>query len=218
MAYIYKITNLVNGKIYVGKTLFTVEKRWKEHCRDSIKQRNEKRPLYSAMNKCGIENFKVEQIEECSDKNINEREVYWIEYYQSFKYGYNATKGGDGKHYLDYDLICETYKQTQNMTTVAELCNCSRDSVKKILKKRHIEIMSTGDVAKIHRSKMINQYSLKEDYIRTFSSITDAAKYIQSLNPEKRTQLAGIRQHISDAAKGKGKRKTAHKYIWKYSD
>jgi hypothetical protein len=61
------------------------------------------------MNKYGIDKFKIEQIEECDDSIVNEREIYWIEYYQSFKYGYNATKGGDGKLYLDYDLICETY-------------------------------------------------------------------------------------------------------------
>ena len=48
---IYKITNLINGKIYIGKTLDTIEKRWKDHKSDSVRPRCEKRPLYSAMNK-----------------------------------------------------------------------------------------------------------------------------------------------------------------------
>lgn len=49
MPYIYKITNKINDKIYVGKTLDTIENRWREHKNDYQKRRNEKRPLYSAM-------------------------------------------------------------------------------------------------------------------------------------------------------------------------
>ena len=64
MAYIYKIINDMNQKIYVGKTEFSIEKRFKEHCADVFKERNEKRPLYSAMRKYGIEHFHIELIEE----------------------------------------------------------------------------------------------------------------------------------------------------------
>lgn len=46
MAYIYKIINDVNQKIYIGKTEFFIEKRFKEHCKDAFRERNEKRPLY----------------------------------------------------------------------------------------------------------------------------------------------------------------------------
>ena len=203
-------------KIYVGKTLSSISKRWQEHCKDSKKILKEKRPLYFAMRKYGEDNFYIEQIEECPDEIVNEREIYWIEYYQSFKKGYNATKGGDGKHYLDYDLICETYKQVQSMAKTAKLCGCHEDSVRKILKERQIKTLSGQEISKIQRSQMINQYSISGEYIKTFSSISDAARYIQSLSPENRTGLGGIVQHISDVAKGK--RKTAYKYIWKYPD
>ena len=64
MPYIYKITNLINGKIYVGKTSNTIEERWHEHIHDSTKEKCEKRPLYDAFNKYGISNFQIEQIEE----------------------------------------------------------------------------------------------------------------------------------------------------------
>ena len=103
MAYIYKITNDINNKVYIGKTEFSIEKRFREHCADAFKERNEKRPLYSAMKKYGIAHFHTELLEETD--NPEEREIYWIEQYQSFKSGYNATLGGDGKKYLDYDLI-----------------------------------------------------------------------------------------------------------------
>lgn len=93
MSFIYKITNIVNGKVYIGKTNRTIEERFKEHCQKSTINSYEKRPLYSAMKKYGIENFIIEQIEECSLSVVDEREKYWIEYFGSFKYGYNATKG-----------------------------------------------------------------------------------------------------------------------------
>lgn len=62
------------------------------------KERCEKRPLYDAMNKYGVENFIVEELEYVKDENIlSEREVYWIKELETYgSKGYNATKGGDG--------------------------------------------------------------------------------------------------------------------------
>ena len=97
---IYKITNLINNKVYIGKTLETLETRWKQHKKDSTRFLN--RPLYRAMNKYGIENFIIEIIETPMLEVLSERECYWIEYYNSFHFGYNATKGGDGKILYDY--------------------------------------------------------------------------------------------------------------------
>ena len=97
MAYIYQITNDINNNVYIGKTEQTIEKRWKEHCMDYNRERNEQRPLYAAMKKYGIEHFHIQCLEET--ENPNEREIYWIEQKQSFKYGYNATLGGDGRRY-----------------------------------------------------------------------------------------------------------------------
>ncbi len=54
MAYIYIIENDINDKKYIGKTTFSIEKRWAEHCRDCKREHLEKRPLYRAMNKYGI--------------------------------------------------------------------------------------------------------------------------------------------------------------------
>lgn len=113
MAYIYKIINDINNKIYIGKTNFSIEQRWKEHCKDRKRRNYEKRPLYSAMNKYGIEHFHIEMLEKCSIEQASEREIFWIEYYGSFKNGYNATVGGDGKAYLDYNLIYQTYMYTK---------------------------------------------------------------------------------------------------------
>ena len=69
MAYIYQITNNINGKIYIGKTEFSIEKRFQEHCRDCFKRKTEHRPLYAAMRKYGIENFSVALIEKTDHPN-----------------------------------------------------------------------------------------------------------------------------------------------------
>ena len=77
MGYIYKITNNINGKIYIGKTNFLKpEDRWKQHLREAKRKRCEKRPLYSAINKYGKDNFNFEVVEQTD--NTEEREKFWI--------------------------------------------------------------------------------------------------------------------------------------------
>lgn len=206
MAYIYKITNNINNKIYIGKTEFDIQKRFKEHCRDSKKE-YKNRPLYNAMNKYGIEHFKIEEIEECN--NPEERERYWIEYYNSFKNGYNATLGGDGKAYIDYDLVLETYKQLQNIQKVSKQLKISEDSVHNILKIKQQQILTSQEVNKNQNGIMINQYDLEGNYIQTFSCLGDAKKDLGKDGSN------GVKSHISDVCKGK--RKTAYGFIWKYA-
>ncbi len=94
------------------------------------------------MRKYGIEHFHIELIEETDDPE--EREIYWIEKYQTFKNGYNATLGGDGKKYIDYGLVIETYKHLQNITETAKQLNISIDSVSMILKENKINIKSSS--------------------------------------------------------------------------
>ena len=147
MAYIYQIVNDINQKVYIGKTELSIDKRFKEHCRDAFKQKNEKRPLYSAMRKYGIEHFHIELIEETNDPN--EREKFWIEQKRSFKYGYNATLGGDGKSYLDYDLIISEYEKCHNQKEVAEKLHISVDSVNKVLKNNQITIIKNPTLNRI---------------------------------------------------------------------
>ena len=78
MGYIYCITNILNQKKYIGKTTKTVEQRFKEHCNDSKRKRCEKRPLYNAMNKYGINNFIVETLKECDNDKLEKYEQYYI--------------------------------------------------------------------------------------------------------------------------------------------
>ena len=212
MAYVYQIINDINNKIYIGKTEFSIDKRFKEHCSDAFKERNEKRPLYSAMRKYGIEHFHIELIEETD--NPEEREKYWIEQKQSFKKGYNATLGGDGKKYLDYDLIIASYKEIKSVKDTAISLGISSDSVSNILRANNISIITSSEVIKKKYGKVVNMYDLQNTFLKTFPSVNAAAKYMVENNLTG-CKMTTIKQHITEVCMGK--RKTAAKFKWKYS-
>lgn len=91
---IYKITNLNDEKCYVGQSR-DIAARWKQHIKRGVGAETPTRnKLYPAMLSIGVENFTFEIIEECTATELNEREKYWINYFQSKEYGYNVTAGG----------------------------------------------------------------------------------------------------------------------------
>ena len=97
---IYKITNKINNKCYIGKSS-NIEERFKYHQEEySFHTKNWNKTLYKAFRKYGIDNFTFEIIEEMTEeyynKFSNNREQYWIAYYDSLENGYNETEGGDG--------------------------------------------------------------------------------------------------------------------------
>lgn len=95
MGYIYKITNTVNNKIYIGQTVRNPLLRKEEHFNNLRKGIHHNSHLQHSFEKYG-EVFEFEVIEECSDENLNEREIALIEEFKSYYKGYNETKGGDG--------------------------------------------------------------------------------------------------------------------------
>lgn len=96
---IYKITNLTNNKSYIGKSS-NIEERWKYHQTRYNDEKDWNKSLYSALRKYGLENFSFEVLEKMDeqyyDKFGNNREEYWILYYNSVNQGYNETFGRDG--------------------------------------------------------------------------------------------------------------------------
>ena len=96
---IYKITNKINNKSYIGKSV-NIEKRWKYHLDNFNCKKEYDKALYRAFRKYGESNFSFEVLEELDelqyDALSDEREQYWIQFYNSFAEGYNETPGGDG--------------------------------------------------------------------------------------------------------------------------
>lgn len=209
MAYIYKITNDINDKLYIGKTQLSVKQRFKEHCKDAFSRTKEHRPLYAAMRKYGIEHFSIEQIEETQFPN--EREQYWIAYYNSYgKNGYNATLGGDGKAYIDHSLVVQKYRELQNMTEVAKILSISIDSVSDILQEENEPVLTSQEVNKRKQGKQVKQFDLNGNYIQSFSSAVEAARSLGKIT----STSFGASSHITDACKGK--QKTAYGYKWSF--
>lgn len=211
MAYIYQITNDINQKIYIGKTENSIEKRFKEHCWDASRERNEKRPLYNAMRKYGVEHFHIELIEETN--NPEEREVYWIEKKQSFKNGYNATIGGDGRKYIDYDLVVKTYQDLQNIKLVAKQLNHDESTISKILKEKNIDIKSSIEWMRENRGKKVGQYDLNDNFIQSFDSRGLASKYLIDNHYTTSVAIDAVAGRIGQVCNGK--RKTAYGFKWK---
>lgn len=91
MPCIYKITNLVTGNFYIGKTKKTAEQRFDAHKKNAANNSNT--ILYKAMRAYGVENFAISVIEECSITELNNLEIKHI---AEMSPTYNMTKGGDG--------------------------------------------------------------------------------------------------------------------------
>lgn len=204
MAYIYKITNNINDKVYVGKTNLTVEQRFRQHCKDAFKERYENRPLYRAIRKYGTGAFSVSELEQCSVEVASERESFWIEKLGSFKHGYNATAGGDGKHYADYDLIYSLWKNGLTMRKIQEATGYSIRTIRTALEENNIGYEARNLRGRENNSKPVAMLDKDtEDIIKTFSSIREAQDFF------------GIKKgHIGDVCNGK--RKTSYGYKWKY--
>lgn len=206
MAYIYKITNDINDKIYVGKTLSTIQTRWKEHCADRAKRRTEHRPLYNAMNKYGVEHFHIEEVEECSAEDVNKREQYWISYYDSYYNGYNATLGGDGKAYVDASKIIDLWNQGKNIREIHDLLGYDGKTIKIYLEDYGI----TGEERQARgkdwqRKPVVMLDKDTEELLKIFPTTDETEQFLQK-------PLS--RRHVAEVCKGK--RKTAYGYKWKY--
>lgn len=161
--FIYKITNRVNGKVYIGQTRFTVEHRFKQHIKNyNVEHRTQ--PLYMAFAKYGIDNFQVETLEECSIDKLDEREIFWIAKYDSFKNGYNAILGGTkGCKYFwtdnQYEEIRSMYLSGFTSQKIAEQFGVSAYTIIGILKSMGVKIKGNPlDMNRMEREEFIQWY------------------------------------------------------------
>ena len=118
---IYKITNKINGKVYIGQTIRPVEYRFNRHMNDALNNILDTH-FARAIRKYGSESFTIEQIDSAqSQEELNIKEQYWIRYYDAINNGYNETDainkcGGNtyqSKTKEEMDIIKDKIRQTK---------------------------------------------------------------------------------------------------------
>jgi len=136
---IYKITNLLNNKIYIGQST-DIKARWlSEKTRAfNLSSNSYDTPLSRAFRKYGLENFTFEVLECCNKNELDQKETYYIYYYNSLvPFGYNITDGGTSSRghavQLGYDMVCKIVQELkEDKLTQLELAvkyNVSKDTI-----------------------------------------------------------------------------------------
>jgi hypothetical protein len=155
------------------------------------------------MNKYGSENFSIEEVEECSAKEVSDREIYWIEQYGSFKNGYNATKGGDGTHYADYDLIYNLWQAGKTCGEINKITNYDIATIATALNENNVSMTERQE-----RSRAALYHPVAKIDIQT----NEVLEVYPSVSAAERAN--GNTRHIGQACKDN--RKVVKGFKWKY--
>lgn len=193
---IYKITNKINGKSYIGQSIH-IEERWKEHL---YRNSSHTSLIKLALQKYGANNFTFEVIEECNQEELDKKEIYWIKYFDTYNNGYNLTLGGSQGFKFDIDKVYDEYKKTDNITQTAKNIGCSINTARRILHEYGITKFDCQIEKKI---ESVDPKTLL--VVKRYDSIQDAAD-----------DMKVDRTAISYAVNGY--HKSAAGYFWKYQD
>lgn len=148
---VYKITNLINSKIYIGQTTRTLKRRWNQHCNKNTGCC----AIKNAIQKYGKENFVIESIEVCySQQELDIKEKYWVNFYNSLSpNGYNLKTGGEHAIYsLEArkkmsEIRKGRFKGKDHPFAISILCN--------EINKSFESIKQASEYLKIHRPDII---------------------------------------------------------------
>ena len=196
MGYIYKIQNLINDSVYIGQTVKTVKKRFQQHRNNYDKPYFSQLTLYKAFKKYGLENFSFEVIEETENEKLDEREKYWIDYYDSYKNGYNMTLGGRLIELYKWDLqeIIDLYHIHKSARKVAEIIGCDHSTIDNLLNSNNIPRYSKGE--QFNRIVCLE----KQGVFEKFNSTREAAQWLIDNQYSKTKNIKSVRMMVTNAA------------------
>lgn len=171
--------------MYIGKTTYDIETRFHQHL-NTVNNENIQYPLYRAMRKYGIENFSVEEIEEINtETELNEREKYWIKFYDTYiknGKGYNCTLGGEGNTLINKEEVYKLWDQGLSIKQIHDLLGINRSNIRKILKNYDNytieESQKRGDeIQALLKFKPVSQYDIYGNYINSYANMHQAEKH-----------------------------------------
>lgn len=183
--YIYKIVNKTNGKIYIGKTTYTIAYRWIQHisAATSDKEKDDYNYLlHKAIRKYGVDNFVIEVVEEVEDElKLSSREMYWISHYNSCileedSNGYNMTYGGEGASKINKQKIYQLWNEGFGSLEIAKQTGHHSTSIKNILETLE-EYSKEIDFAR-NTGNTVFQYSENGELIGSYPSVSYAARQV----------------------------------------
>lgn len=174
---VYKITNKINNKIYIGITSKGLSARWKEHLYNA--EHGCPYKLHNAIRKYGKENFSIELIDFCNSwEELEEKEKYYISEYNTLQdeFGYNMTEGGDGtiSRYVTEETK-DKIRQKAIGRVVSEETREKLSEAGKVRTERRQTYWNSGKIGD-NRRKPILQYTKEGEFIREFDGINIAAK------------------------------------------
>lgn len=209
MCGIYKIENLINGKVYIGKSV-DIKSRLQNHKSESFNKNSNAydTAIHRAIRKYGIENFSFEVIEECSRENLSDKEKYWIKFYNSFGSGYNLTTGGEGVPTVNEKQIRKLWDDGLSIGEIFEKTKYNKHTIINVLQNYHKysrkESNRRGRLdAFKNRVKPVIQYDFDGKFVQEYNSTKDAAN------------ANGIGENLIRACLS-GSQNSAGGYQWRY--
>ncbi len=205
---IYIITNDINNKVYIGQTIQKLTKRFNGHCCYSKSDRSSNMYIKRAIHKYGKSKFHISLLEETSIEKLNEREKYWIAYYDSYNNGYNLTLGGQDSNSFSLNKLentinirkfIEYIKEFKPLATeVAAHFGISKCSVYNLIKRLDDPelILNSYNPRKGKSIDSINKEELKALYLEGWSIHDLVKKYhIKKNKISAYLKLEGIKVH-----------------------
>lgn len=196
--------------MYIGSSI-NLKKRKTDHFKPYRINRLKHLPLYEAMIEFGRDNFKLEVIEECSEKDLLERENYYLDKYKTYENGYNVSSKAIAMH--DEKLFNENAERLRKMNNKnwadeeyrKKMSKANSDLQKERLKNPEYLAEKSKQLKKYTDSikKPVAQYDKQGKLIATFDGV----------------RIAGRETGVQSSSIGKvanGERKTAGGFVWKY--
>lgn len=184
---IYIIRNTINSKVYIGQTKVSLKLRFQNHL--SAARNGKDYVIGKAIRKYGEENFYIELLEECTIEELNEREKYWISYFNATnnKFGYNMSIGGNvirTTKELNKDLVISMFNSGIPAYKIAKILHTGVPNITNLLKESNI-IYGLG----LQKTDKLEESMIVDLYLDGYSTIDIGRKFNKNKSTIRRILL-----------------------------